>query len=923
MMNIVKVRLSTLLCLVALISGCGKDATQDFLANGKAFLDKGQVSHAVIELKNAVEATPERGDVRYLLGVALHRNGELAAAEIELRKAGTLGYDVNLVKPALMTLLLDSGRPQDALKEGTLDGITQPEAKAEIIARRGDVEMVQGRRDAAEKLYTEAASIASSNETAALGLARVALSRGDMAGGKTILDKILAANPTSLNGLLVLGDVLGAEGKTAEAVALYDRAFEVRPTDVRAFSAAIPLLINAKDLPGAKARLERLRKVLPRAIVTLYFDALVAYAENRKEFAREKAQQVVRLLPDDPRGLLLAGKLEFELGNYRLAEQYLSKVVDARPKEVQPRKLLASSYARSGNIPFARRAIEPLLTGPIVDPAIHEIAGEIAMVSGDVKGAIEHLRKAVGVDPKNARFRTLLGQAYIQNGDAATGVQSLNEASAMDPSQPGAALALVGHYIQKAQLNEALATSKQLVERLPDNAQAQYARGLSLLTAKDRANARLAYEKAFALDPTYMPPIEGLVVMDLQERKPDAARQRFADAIAKNPKAVDAAVALAQLMFQSKLPEAEVLRVLDAAIAASPASMKPRVAKIMFLNQSGKFRDAMEVAKQAQSVIPDSPEILMALAKLQLKMGEGSMALTTYGKLISLMPGSAAPYIGQADVHIAARDWKLAREALARAGEMEPGTKAVQLARFGVESNAGFTREALEQARLIQRKWPRDTEGYVAEAQLLGKQGDREGLERALRTGVAETSNPELVARLVAALVVNGKTAQAEDVANKWYASHPKDVSIIGATGTVLLGQGDLPGAERWLRRAVGLSPDSPVLLNNFAWVLGKLKHPEALAIADRALQKAPESADVLDTVGSVYIEAGQTEKGLAFLTKALAKAPESPSLHLRIARALVTAGRKDEAKQHVDAAAKAATGDSLKQEIEEVRRAL
>jgi putative PEP-CTERM system TPR-repeat lipoprotein len=918
-----KVRLYLILCLAALLHGCSKEASKDFVANGRAFLDKGQITSAVIELKNAVESEPGRADVRYLLGLALQRNGEFAAAEIELRKAGTLGYDANLVKPALMTLLLESGRPKESLNEGSLDGITQPEAKAEIIAKRGDGEFALGRGDAAEKLYAESASIFAANETAAIGKARVALMRGDRDGARKMLEQVLATNPKSLTGLLMLGDLLGKDGKTADAVSLLDRAFDLRPTDMRAFGLAIPLLINSKDLTGAKARLERMRKVLPRAVLTMYFDALIAYTEKRKEFARDKVLQVVRLLPDDPRGLLLAGMLEFDLGNYRHAEQYLAKVVTARPTDAQPRMLLATTYVRSGNIPFARKALEPLLNGEIVDPSIHDVAGEIAFVSGDMKRAIQHFEKAVAMDPRSARYRTLLGQARLRDGNVAAGTKDLEEATAADPSQPQASLVLVDHYWQRGQYDKALAIAKKLVERMPKSAAAHQALGKGLLGVKDRAGARQAYEQAFALDPFFMTPVEALVILDLQDNKPDAARQRFVAAIEKNPKAADASVALAQLMFQADLPDADVLKVLDAAIAASPSSMKPRVAKIAFLSQRDKTREAMEAAKQAQSVIPDSPEVLLALAKLQVKMGEASMALTTYGKLQSAMPGSAAPYVGQADVHIASRDWNRAREALARAAEVEPESKGVQTARFGMEVRSGRTREALDQARFIQKKWPRDVDGYDAEAQLLLTQNDRDGAERVLRAGVSETGQAELVTKLVAVLVANGKAAQGEELANKWYAAHPNDAWIIGSTGTILLGKGDFRGAEVWLRRAVQLLPDNLVLLNNFAWVLGKLQHPEAIAVANRALQKAPESAEVLDTVGSVHVEAGQVEKGIELLTKALAVAPGSPSAHIHMARALVKVGRKDEARKHVDAAAKSATSGSLKKEIEEVGRSL
>jgi cellulose synthase operon protein C len=288
----------------------------------------------VIELKNAAEAEPARADVRYILGLALQRNGDFAAAETELRRASTLGYDANLVKPALMTLLVESGRPLDALKEGTLDGITQPDAKAEIIAKRGDVEFAMGRGDAAEKLYTEAASIQPANETAAIGKARIALLRGETSSGKKMLEQALANNPNSLPALLILGEILGAEGRTADAVGLYDRAFDLRPTDVRAFSAAIPLLINSKDVAGAKARLERMCSES-----RLYFDESRAEAWYRRAAAIEPDNGVVL-----NNWAWVLGKL-----NDDRALDVGRRALEKAPKNVAVLDTVGMLYAQNGN----------------------------------------------------------------------------------------------------------------------------------------------------------------------------------------------------------------------------------------------------------------------------------------------------------------------------------------------------------------------------------------------------------------------------------------------------------------------------------------------------------------------------------------------------------------------------------------------
>lgn len=113
------------------------------------------------------------------------------------------------------------------------------------------------------------------------------------------------------------------------------------------------------------------------------------------------------------------------------------------------------------------------------------------------------------------------------------------------------------------------------------------------------------------------------------------------------------------------------------------------------------------------------------------------------------------------------------------------------------------------------------------------------------------------------------------------------------------------------------------VLLNNWAWVLGKMKDNRALDIGRRALEKAPKSPAVLDTIGMLYAEKGDFGKGLEYLQQAVKIGGKSHGLRLNMARVLSLAGKKDEARAELDAASKDAKTDAQKEEIAELRRAL
>lgn len=912
------------LLLAVFVAACDSGGTaKDFVASGKALLDKGQDAAAIIEFKNAVQQDASRADVRFLLGSALRRSGDLAAAEIELRKALSLGHDRNAVIPVLAAVLLEMGRTDQVLEVATLDGLTDNKAKGTVLALRADAGLPRGTADETQALYRDALAFDANNEAANLGMARLEASKGDLTRAHAILENVVKQHPDSLGVQLLRGSLHLHEGKVDAAIADYDRAMELRPMDTRAYAAAIPVFLSRKDVAGAEARLEKLRKVQPKAVLTYYMDALVFYAKGDRVHARESARQVVKAVPDDMRAALLAGNIEFDLGNNVLAEQLLTKVVAAKPDEVYPRRLLATTYLRLGRAERAKEVLAPALAGKSVDAQTLSTAAEIAMALKEHGRAVELLKKAVAATPGDAASRARLGQAQLRAGDVDQAVRDLQAATASDPTSFTADVTLISFYIGNKQNDRALAVARNLVKRLPDSPVSHNALGLSLLANGDRAGARESFDKALTLKPGFMPAVQSLAIMDIQDKKPEAARERFQAVLAKNPSDEVAALALAQLLDQQGAADTEVLKVLDAAIAATPVAARPRLAKIEYLARKGRLKDVLDTARQAQASLPEDSSVLLALARAQLAAKDATGALGSFGKLAQLMPGSPVPFLGQADAQILNKDWESAHASLQKAIDISPDAIAPRIGQVEVSAQAGRLQEARGEAVQIQKRWPKLPSGYLAEAKVLVLQKDLAQAEKVLRSGLDATSSEDIVTQLFGFLVSQGRRVDGDALLGKWIGAHPKAVNAMVGAGNVLIGKADHKAAEAWFRRAAEIQPDNPVILNNWAWVLGRLKDPKALEVAKRALSKAPRSAAVLDTTGWLYVQSGDTAKGIEMLQTAVKLAPEAASVRINLARALLTAGRKPEAKAELDGAAGVARNDATKKEIEDLRRGL
>ena len=99
--------------------------------------------------------------------------------------------------------------------------------------------------------------------------------------------------------------------------------------------------------------------------------------------------------------------------------------------------------------------------------------------------------------------------------------------------------------------------------------------------------------------------------------------------------------------------------------------------------------------------------------------------------------------------------------------------------------------------------------------------------------------------------------------------------------------------------------PNNPIWLNNLAWAASKTKDPKALEYAEQADRLRPNDPAIMDTLGVLLVEKGDTVRGVETLRKAVKLGPNRPDIRLNLAKSLIASGQKDAARKELDELAK------------------
>lgn len=889
----------------------------------------GELRPAAIELKNVLQSDPTNVAARVLLGRVSLQAGDPVSAVKELQRALELGAAYQEVAVPLARSLLATGNPQQVLEMETAD-LADLRDRADLHAAHGNAWLQQSDMGRAETSFQQALRDYPGHVEALVGMARVHVDRGNNAAAERALNRVITQHPDTHAAYAVLGRLQLNAAEFDAAEASFRKAMEHSQDEslalrrVEHMSGLVDVLLIQKRAGEAQDVASRMLDIAPMHPFALFQAARADFEVGDMDAAIEKTQSVIAAYTNYQPARLLLAAAAMSKENFALAEMHLQSLVASEPDNVEARKLLAQAKLSMGNPDEAFRALQPLLESGAADPRLLAMAGSAGLRSGKREQGLEYLTRGAqaGLDDRGVQLQTAL--SFIEAGTTERALEVLN---AMPESMHGNERnnLLMLAMLRSGDTDSAGELARSIVASQPDDPAAHKLLGSYQLAVKDRAAARVAFDRALELDPDDTAAAMHLARIDTLDGNVARAARRYEQLIDNDPEDIAAYLGLAEIAEKGGDQERAVA-LLETALKENPRVLQPALLLARYYLNSGKNALALARAEQAVEISPGSVAALNMLGAVQLGTNRHSEALGTFERALQNQPADTLSTFNLAQAQLKLGMADSGRKSLERVLEIQPDHRAARVALTRIESLSGNYAAALQIVEGLQAD---DSEN----ADLLVLEGDIHVMRKHYNDAIAayDTAGTLKPSESIAlkrhqARVVAGRR-DADEVLEEWLQEHPGSVAVRVALAQSLQNTGRSEQAIAEYGRALEIDPADVVALNNLAWLYAEMGGPEnlqqGLAIAKRAHRQMPDLGQVTDTYGWLLLLQGEIDEAARKLREAARQAPEDPDIRYHLAVALQRQGADAEARDLLDAILQDNSGFSSRDAARSLRESL
>lgn len=655
------------------------------------------------------------------------------------------------------------------------------------------------------------------------------------------------------------------------------------------------------------------------------------------------------LLPQQTSTQLQAGSLLLLAGRHDDARARAEKVLETDPKNVAALILRANALAGLADLDGALRQTEEAVRLDPTRPWSYANLGEFQLAQGKREEAEATFARAIQLAPESAEARLAIAQYYLRAGDATTAERYLLDAVRLAPEDLRARRTLTLVYLQARRSADAEPHMKVIAERGDDRTRMVLADFYTALGQLDQA-AALLEPLGVKADVGRLARARLSLILYAQGRQAEA--HAMADALLKEqPKDENALLAKARLKIgDGALSDA--LALARAATSVPEASADAFYWQGMVQSGLGQYEEAVSSYTEALRRNPASAPTQMELARLQLVLGDTARAREYAAAALASQPRALEPRLLLVQALVAAQDLGAAERELAPVLALRPppAIALVQLGRIKwLQKDADEARKALaEAARLDPTGFdavgdlvtidlsagaraaarqrlqtylssnPKSARAMVMLAGLQFGSGERQAGEALLRKVIeVDPSSIAAYSMLGSLYLSEGKAEQALREFQAIVKQRPANLGAQTMVGIALEALGRTDEAKTHYETLVAARPNAAVAGNNLAWIYAQSgeRLDMALQLAQDAKRVLPDSPEVDDTLGYVYLKKNLPPLALRPLRAAVEKLPNNPVVRWHLAQALAATGDKAGAIAEIEAALKlSATFDGAAQ---------
>ena len=422
------------------------------------------------------------------------------------------------------------------------------------------------------------------------------------------------------------------------------------------------------------------------------------------------------------------------------------------------------------------------------------------------------------------------------------------------------------------------------------------------------------------------------------------ANELLADVLKDNPKDSDAIAMRAALMLFT----GDVRQINQAANDLQSLVAKTPDNHLLRFNLARAFvakNDLDQARLQLEAAIKLRPDFILArnlLGRIYLTKNDFARALKESDEVIALNKGDVAARLNRSSALMGLGDTQKARQELDVILQLAPdNTDARFQAGYLAWQQKDYKRSEQIFSDLYKAN-PKDLRGLIGVIETMASEDKMAQAVKLLEDSVAsqperrdfrlalanmyvrdqrydaaigilqellksDPKSADLLIRLAETQRRKGDINAAVDTFRLACQAAPSDTRPLLQLGLLLEGTGRREQAKPIYEQILRIQPDHPIALNNLAFIKAEEGQDldEALTMAQRARQGMPNSPDILDTLGWIYLKKNLSDDALRTFKELLDADPNRASYHYHYGMALLQKGDKPSAKRELEAAIK------------------
>ena len=333
------------------------------LALARLSLGQGKPDDAIRLAREALRVQPGSAEATMILARALLSKGDAEGAEVhvtQLAKAFPASASAQIGLGQLQVLKSQSRSAREAFERA----LTIEPANIEALSGLTALDM-QAKHPAAARARIDASLASHPGDPRLLLLsARLSVALGDVVATERTLRRVIEADPGQIEAYALLGQFYASQHRLDEARAEFEQLAQRRPLKSAVWAqTVVGIILQMQNQPNAaQVSYEKVLLMDPTAAVAANNLAWL-YAEGgaHLDMALHLAESARAKLPDSHEVRDTLAWVYYKKGMTNLAVPLLRESVDQSPTNAVYRYHLGLAYAKNGNIPEARQALEQAL----------------------------------------------------------------------------------------------------------------------------------------------------------------------------------------------------------------------------------------------------------------------------------------------------------------------------------------------------------------------------------------------------------------------------------------------------------------------------------------------------------------------------------------------------------------------------------